>query len=122
MTQLGSLLNGYKKMVVNLSMGVIDEEDFGIFKTEYEKKKNQINLRINELQKRKENTAQYMTEYQRWLDHFLEYREITELSREVVINLIERINVYEDNRIEIVFRFQKPDSKTISETDTFLPD
>ncbi len=111
MTQLGSLLNSYKKMVVNLSTGVIDEEDFSIFKTEYEKKKNQINLRINELQKRKENTAQYMTEYQRWLDHFLEYREITELSREVVVNLIERINVYEDNRIEIVFRFKKPDQE-----------
>ncbi|MFR5450616.1 MAG: DUF4368 domain-containing protein [Roseburia hominis] len=49
-----------------------------------------------------------MDEYQRWLETFLQHREIKELSREVLVNLIERIDVYENNSVNITFRFKKP--------------
>ena len=60
------------------------------------------------LQKQKDTGKIYMDEYQRWLETFLQHREIKELSREVLVNLIERIDVYENNSVNITFRFKKP--------------
>lgn len=111
--KLDALENSYKKMIMNLSAGIISEDDFLIFKEEYAKQKKFIESRICMLQKRKDDDTLYMSEYQIWLDNFLKYREIKELTRDVVVSLIDRIDVYEDpeediRRIEINFRFRKP--------------
>ena len=109
--QLDTLEKNYRKMIVNLSREVIDEEDFAIFKADYKKKKEFIENAINGLQNKKNSDTIYEDSYQKWLDTFLEYREIEELTRDVVVNLIDRINVYESDeskRVEINFRFKKP--------------
>lgn len=112
-TKLENLENSYKKMVMNLSVGVISNEDFLIFKEEYLKQKDSIKSRINLLQNRRNDDTLYMSKYKAWLDNFLKYREIKELTREVVVSLIDRIDVYENpeedtRHIEINFRFKKP--------------
>lgn len=106
--QLNNLERNYKKMVMNLSMDIIDEEDFKVFKQQYQDKKKFIIERRKALQERRNSATLYMSEYQRWLDNFLKYREIDELSREVLVNLIDRIDVYENKRINISFKFKKP--------------
>ena len=106
--QLENAENNYKRMVMNLSTGIIDEEDFLIFKEQYQEKKRQIEKRKSALQSRTKNDILLVDEYQRWLDNFLRYREIDELSREVLINLIDRIDVYEGEKIHISFKFKKP--------------
>ena len=45
-----------------------------------------------------------MDEQQGWLAQFRKYENITEINRMVVVNLIERVNVYEGAEIEVVFR------------------
>lgn len=40
------------------------------------------------------------------MDSFLKYREITELSRDIVITLIDKIYIYEDKRIDVQFNFR----------------
>ncbi len=112
-TEIEKLESSYKKMVLNLSEGIIDNSDFLIFKEEYLRKKESVEKRINLLQNRKTNDTLYINEYQKWLDNFLKYREIQELTREIIVNLIDRIEVYENpeedtRHIEINFRFKKP--------------
>ena len=41
-----------------------------------------------------------------WIDRFREYRNITELTRYIVVTLIDRILIYRDRRVEIVYRWQ----------------
>lgn len=41
----------------------------------------------------------------RWIDRFRTYQDITELDRTIVVSLIERIMVYRDHRVEIVYRW-----------------
>lgn len=109
--ELDRLEAGYKKMIVNLSSGVIDDNDFKIFKEDYLSKKNIIKNKKNKLQNKKIRDTVYSDEYEKWLNNFLQYREITELTREVIVNLIDRIDVYESEEskhIEIKFRFKKP--------------
>lgn len=106
--QLEQLERNYKKMIMNISMDVITTEDFLIFKEEYASRKKRIENRKNELHNKKNADNIYLSEYQRWLDNFLKYREINALSREMLVNLIERIDVYENNKLNITFRFKKP--------------
>ena len=41
-----------------------------------------------------------------WMDSFKENRNVTELTRELVVTLIDRIEVSADKSIEITFRFK----------------
>lgn len=42
-----------------------------------------------------------------WIESFLEYKNIKELSRQVVDELIDEIYVYENGRIQIKFRYEE---------------
>lgn len=109
--ELNKLEEGYRKMIMSLSSGVIDEDDFQIYKEEYLKKKEVIENRTKHLQNEKNNATLYTSEYEKWLENFLKYREIKELTRDVIVNLIDRIEVYEGDEskhIDINFRFKKP--------------
>lgn len=106
--QLENLEMTYKKMIMNLSMEVISPEDFQIYKKEYLNRKKMVEMRKKRLQEKRICNNIYINEYQKWLENFLKYREIKELSREMLVNLIERIDVYEDKKINITFRFKKP--------------
>ena len=41
-----------------------------------------------------------------WIIYFQKFGQIDRLERDVLVRLVERILVYEDNRIEIVFQYQ----------------
>ena len=41
-----------------------------------------------------------------WIQQFIQFQGITELTREVVVTLIDRIYVYEDKRIKIDFNYR----------------
>ena len=41
-----------------------------------------------------------------WIEQFRKYRNITELTRYIVVTLIDRILIYQDHRIEIIYRWQ----------------
>ena len=45
-------------------------------------------------------------ENREWINQFREYRNITELTRYIVVTLIDRILIYRDHRIEIAYRWQ----------------
>ena len=49
---------------------------------------------------------QNSSEKQRWMKLYQQYHTVKELDRRLVVTLIDRIYVYEDKRIEIVFRFR----------------
>ena len=40
------------------------------------------------------------------VEHFLKYQNVTELTREMVIELVDAIMIYDKNHIEIVLAFQ----------------
>lgn len=46
------------------------------------------------------------TENRAWMDHFRKYQNVDALDRAMVVTLVERVLIYREHRIEIVFRWQ----------------
>ena len=79
--------------------------------SEYESLKIELAERIDEataaiekLNKEKREILDGVSKQQSWVEQFRQYENVTELTRPMVIHLIERINIFEDSNIEIVFR------------------
>ena len=47
-----------------------------------------------------------------WAARFLKYRGFQELTREMLLNLVEEIRVFDKDRIEVVFRYQEEYEET----------
>lgn len=41
-----------------------------------------------------------------WIEEYLKFQDLTTLTREAVVSLIDRITVYSDKRIEITFNYR----------------
>ena len=54
-----------------------------------------------------------------WIDLFRQYENITELQRAVVVNLIERIVIYDSKHIEVVFRYQDQLNEAVQYIDRY---
>ncbi len=59
-------------------------------------------------QKRKK--MEQIREENRWLKVFLDFKDAKELTREMAVSLLEKIEVYEEKRIHIKFRFRKDEN------------
>lgn len=97
-----------------LRMGIYEDlKDDIITKEEFLSLKDEFTARIQDAEK---NIEQYeidknsilsgFHEQQGWLAQFRQYRNLTDISRNVVVNLIERINIFEGQEIEVVFKQQ----------------
>ena len=85
----------------------ITVEEYGIFNNNYDLQIAETKAALENLQ---EELAECMPEQKKdninWLEYIREYSDFTELSREIIVKLIDKIIVYEDDRLEIVFRYK----------------
>ena len=88
----------------DLNEGILTREEFLSMKEDVSQRIEAARQAIAQLTEDKNNIAHGMDEQQGWLAQFRKYENITEINRMVVVNLIERVNVYEGAEIEVVFR------------------
>lgn len=106
--RLESLEHERAGMLKNLARGIITEDDFLLYKEQYEAEKKQLEYQLSDLQKEQNNTIIVDKEYQTWVNEFIVHRNLEILTREIVLHLIKSIVVYEGNKVEITFRFRNP--------------
>lgn len=90
----------------DMADGVISKEEYMEFRAGYDRK---IQARQQSLVQLKEEREQAVESNQRsatWIELFKQYENITELQRSVIVNLIERIIIYDSKHIEVVFRYE----------------
>lgn len=88
----------------DLHDGILTKDGFLSMKEEFTARIDEAQGIIAQLNVDKGNIQHGMSQQQGWLAQFKQYRNITEISRLVVVNLIERVNIYEGAEIEVVFR------------------
>lgn len=88
----------------DLRAGLLDRSEYESLKKELAERIAEATAAIEKLNKEKREILDGVSKQQSWIEQFRQYENVTELTRPMVIHLIERINIFEDSNIEVVFR------------------
>ena len=88
----------------DLRAGLLDRSEYESLKKELAERIDEATAAIEKLNKEKREILDGVSKQQSWVEQFRQYENVTELTRPMVIHLIERINIFENSSIEIVFR------------------
>ena len=90
----------------DLRAGLLDRSEYESLKKELTERIDEATAAIEKLNKEKREILDGVSKQQSWVEQFRQYENVTELTRPMVIHLIERINIFEESNIEIVFRYR----------------
>lgn len=100
-----------KKTYQNLMEDLLSKEEYLSYVREYEADLRGLKKQRASLKEQIEEKEKLDGEYDEWTEKFKNYISIDELTREVVLELIEKIEVNGDGSISIFFRFRNPYEK-----------
>ena len=83
-------------------------EDYSFYTAQYEEEISKLNLQKEEIIKKMENDNELQEQYDEWAEAFRNYIDVDELTRDMVIELIQRIEVRENGELDIYYRFRNP--------------
>ena len=94
-----------EKLYGDYAEEILTREDFLNYNELYSKRIEEYDRKITELEAEQRNLQTAPNAYP-FLDVYRKYRKLEEITRPMIVELIEKIEVYEGNRVEITFRFQ----------------
>lgn len=90
----------------DMKKGILTKEEYLTAKEKYAGKIAELETELDGKQAELNDFEQYMSGENRWLKAFSNIRDAKELTREMAVSLLDKVEVYEDKRIHIRFRFQ----------------
>lgn len=101
-----------KKTYQNYMDEMLSKEEYISYMEEFQKDIEAVNTQILNLKEKLEKQEQLSQRYDEWVDKFKNYMDIDELTREVVLELIEKIEINEDGSLSIFYKFRNPYMET----------
>ena len=86
--------------------GLLDRAEYDTLRSEITERIEDAEIALEHLKQELRELTEGVTSQQEWIAQFRQYENISNLSRKTIMHLVERINVFEDATIEIVFRHQ----------------
>jgi len=86
--------------------GILDAEEYQSFKSEFNNRIKEAKEAIRIYNNEKKQLADNKKPKYEWMGYFRKYRELKELTREAAAIFIDRILIYEGNRIKIRYTFK----------------
>ena len=77
-----------------------------IAKEKYSKKISELEKRLDEQKVELKNFEEYISFDNRWMKAFLQFRNTNELTREMAVELLDKVELYGDKQIHIRFRLR----------------
>ncbi len=84
---------------------IVTKQEYIQLKQEFDQRIEEADQCIQKYQEEMENCMQGKGKKQEWMEHFKEFKNISELSRNAAVILIDKVLAYEDARIEVIFQF-----------------
>lgn len=107
----------YKKLKLrlyeDLSDGIIDKSEYSDFRSRYTRIIEDKQEALHRVRKEMRDTVSTGITEKNWVTLFKQYENIDELNRRVLMSLVDRILIYEDHRIEIVFKYKDEYEQTV---------
>lgn len=98
-------VKGLKKAVYeDYHEGILSKEDYLSYRQDYEAKEALLTVQIEEAEKQEKKRPAVLLETP-WIKRLLEVREIERLDRDIVVEMIHEIKVYENRKIKITYNF-----------------
>ena len=98
----------------SLMDGIVDKGEYLELKSLYDGKLQEAQTAIAKLREEMESLLQNRTGETSWIEQFKKHQNLTELTRHVAVTLIDRIDVCEDCRIQIRFKYQDSYERALS--------
>lgn len=89
----------------DLKEGILSKEEYLALKKEFEQRKRDACQAVRQAETEKKRMLEQQGKHHEWIDEFLQYREMKSLNRTVLVELVKKIEVYEDKRISVCFRY-----------------
>lgn len=86
--------------------GTVSKEDYREFTKRYEEQINNYNEKIQDLQNKIVKKKEVQIEYNDWVSGFINNGKIDKLTREMVVELIEKVVIDDKKNIDIYFNFK----------------
>ena len=95
----------------------ITKEEYFEYKQKYEKNIDRIKEIIENLDKQKEKQEEIINGNSLWIENFKKHKNITELDRDIIKEIIDYIEVHENKKITIHFKFMNELNKILEYID-----
>lgn len=97
-----------KKAYENFVEQILDRDEFLELKNQYNKEKQELLKQIQEIDNIIFDKKSSQKEHNQWIKRFKNYMDVDELTREMVLELIERIEIGNNKDVCIYFKFANP--------------
>lgn len=101
-----------RKTYENYMEELISKEEYRSYVKEYESDISDLKKQRQSIKEQISKQDERDNEYDEWVEKFKNYIDIDELTREVVLELIERIEVNEDGSVNMFYKFKNPYAAT----------
>ncbi len=88
----------------SLTDGILDNQEYQDLKKTYTRRRDEAEEQIDAFQREMEQEID-CTNDRGWINQFRKHQGITALDRAIVVSLIERVMIYREHRVEVVFRW-----------------
>ena len=103
-------LDGYRDYRMNLyealNDGLIEKDEYHRMRGKYNSLISEGEVVLEKLYKEREAELSGSTDNTSWIQAFIDYEGSTELTRELVVTLIDKIYIFEDKRVKIDFNYR----------------
>lgn len=86
--------------------GILDEADYQYAKKSYDEEYASLEKQLSEAKLRKMGLDGVLTANNEWLQAIHKVEDATELDQDLVNALVKKVLIYEDNRVEVEFKFR----------------
>ena len=94
-----------RSLYESLADGVIDRDEYQDLKKTYSRRRAEAEEQAEAIQEEMSREMGNFSEGRGWMGQFRKHQNIDALDRTIVVSLIERILIFRDRRVEIVYRW-----------------
>lgn len=104
-TELDRVRRLKKAVYEDFKEELISKEEFVAYRQDYTQKEEMLIKQLESLEEKEDHGAAKDMFEMPWIKRLLEFREVECLDREIIVEMLHEIRVYEDHRIKIVYNF-----------------
>mgnify|MGYP004631546233 CR=1 FL=1 len=96
-----------KGLYEDYKAGILTREDFLLFHAQYTAQAEQLKNSIQQLKEQTEVLSERQEEaIPEWINRYREFENAAELSRKMLVSLVQKVFIYDKKRIRVIFYFQ----------------